>query len=283
LKKAFTLIELLVVIAIIAMVTAMLLPVVSRAKVTAQRTVCLSNMAELNLGCKMYTDDSGGQLVSSWPTDAATADNVNAYCWCPGWASTLPTPSGQNQTPQYSCTNQCALQQGKIWPYMNSANVYRCPADSRTVNGLPVVRSFSMNSWLNGSSRNDPTGISTFLTPQNDLTLTYTLFRREGQILQPSGIWRLIEADASTIGDSMFLVDMGLYNQTPDLPSTRHDNTYTLTFMDGHSEAVSLRAATAQWQKVANNASDPDWLFLKSITTFTNKSGNVEGLTHSKG
>jgi prepilin-type N-terminal cleavage/methylation domain-containing protein len=280
-KKAFTLIELLVVIAIIAMVTAMLLPVVSRAKVTAQRTVCLSNMAELNLGCKMYTDDNGGELVSSWPTDATTANNVNAACWCPGWASTLPPPAGRNQSCQYSCTNPYALQQGKIWPYMNSANVYRCPADARTVNGLPVVRSFSMNSWLNGSSQGDPTGVSTYFTPQNDLSLTYTLFRREGQILQPSAIWRLIEADASTIGDSMFMVDLGVYNQTADLPSTRHDNTYTLTFMDGHSEAVALRASVAQWDKVVAGGADPDWLYLKSITTFTNKSGNVEALRHS--
>ena len=67
--------------------------------------------------------------------------------------------------PQYNCTNVYALQQGAIWQYVKSAGVYRCPADDRSLGGMPVVRSYSMNSWMSGRSSGDPTGDSNFTTP----------------------------------------------------------------------------------------------------------------------
>jgi len=255
----------------------MLLPAVSKAKVAAQRTVCLANLQQLNLGCKMYSDDNNGQLVSGWPTGVKSG-TVNPYSWCPGNASANPQDASYGPVPQYSCTNQSALQQGKIWPYISSALVYRCPADVRNINGLPVVRSFSMNSWMNGRSQDDPTGYSTFETPQADQTLTYTLFRREGQILHPEQIWRLIEEDASSINDSMFVFDMGLINTATDLPSTRHGNTYALTFVDGHAENMVFRSPISQWDKVANKLPDADWVYLKTLTTFSNKSSTIDAM-----
>ena len=60
-KRGFTLIELLVVIAIIAVLAALLLPVLSAAKDRARRTICLNNLRQINLGLRMYCDDHAGK------------------------------------------------------------------------------------------------------------------------------------------------------------------------------------------------------------------------------
>jgi len=264
--KAFTLIELLVVIAIIAILAALLLPALSAAKAKARRIGCMNNLRQLDLACKMYAGDSNGRLVSSWPLGFDTYV-VNPYSWCPGWVSyTKPDGFDYGPDPEFNCTNVYALQQGAIWSYVKSAGVYRCPADDRNLDGVPVVRSYSMNSWLSGRSFGDPTGESTFVTPEADETLTYTLFRKENQIASPSAMWTMIDEDASSINDSLFLVDMSEQNGIVDMPSDRHGRSYELGFADGHLESVKMLAAASAWVDYTAGP-DPDWVKLKGWTT----------------
>ena len=61
-QRGFTLVELLVVIAIIAILAALLLPVLSRAKGAARRTVCISNTRQVNLALRQYADDHGDAI-----------------------------------------------------------------------------------------------------------------------------------------------------------------------------------------------------------------------------
>ena len=75
--KAFTLVELLVVIGIIGILAALLLPVLSRAKAKAQRSACMNNLRQINLGVRMYADDSSDAFPAprknNGPPDAFTA------------------------------------------------------------------------------------------------------------------------------------------------------------------------------------------------------------------
>src|SRR6266516_2590062 len=140
-SQAFTLIELLVVIAIIAILAALLLPALAKAKLKAQQIGCLNNYRQLQFCWQMYCDDNQDNLPANEAINISAnraALSVGANSWLQGnaWTDT-------------SLTN---IQRGALFTYNKSTGIYKCPADRSTVRdqaGLPRTRSVSMCMYMN--------------------------------------------------------------------------------------------------------------------------------------
>ena len=140
-RSAFTLIELLVVIAIIAILAAMLLPALGKAKLKAHQTACLNNYRQLQFCWQMYVDDN----VDGLPSNEAINISYNRAALSVGLDSWL-------QGNAWIDTSYTNIERGVLFAYNRSVGIYKCPADKSTVRDLgqiPRTRSVSMNMYMN--------------------------------------------------------------------------------------------------------------------------------------
>ncbi len=237
--RGFTLIELLTVIATIAILAALLFPILSKAKVKAQRTTCLSNLRQLGFAWALYRDDNSDYVVESYPGASATNPDV----WVKG-----------DMTKLSDAGNTDLIRQGKLFPYNSSVAIYHCSADqgvSICGKTVPTVRSYSMNCFMGAR---DPQG-----EPIPSTAPAYVPFFSKGSdIPHPDHMWVLIEEDQRSINDGFFVTDptARIWFDFPAISLARHNYSYVLNFADGHSEIWLCRDPRSM-QLSANKTEQP--------------------------
>jgi len=240
-QRAFTLIELLVVIAIIAILAAILMPVLDKAKQRALTAECLNNMKQLQTCYRMYVDDNNDFL----PLNAVggIVNGINSWI--------------TNSTVQTTVLFD-GIRSGVLYQYNQSDKIYRCPADLRTIatpatevlkarieygspgivaNSLePLTRTCSINFPLGGYNGAGTAGAGAILSTGVRAVVKFT------QIVSPNPtpaqMFVFVDENERSVDDGDFAMYPAGSGQNIwwNMPGSRHNKGTTWGFADGHVE-----------------------------------------------
>ena len=244
-RQAFTLIELLVVIAIIAILAAMLLPALGRAKSTAQSIACRNNLKQLQLGYTLYVNDNNDRLPASIISEVGSVQQSLKGSWVLGNAK--------------RDTNTTNIEAGVIFQSVGSPKVYRCPSDNSTVDGqrtLRRFRSYSQSGWVNAHNSGDAYG--NFFSEWPGLPTRFSSFPRSSL----SEVFTFIDEEEQSIDDgTLFMTNPWFFPSGNsdiwfNIPADRHNRGCNLSFLDGHVDhwrwkAPKVFSTYAGWAPVS--------------------------------
>jgi prepilin-type N-terminal cleavage/methylation domain-containing protein/prepilin-type processing-associated H-X9-DG protein len=200
-RKGFTLIELLVVIAIIAILASILFPVFGRARENARRASCQSNMKQLGLSFTQYIQDYDSRYPGAGQFQK----------WAPGaghWvALAAGTKVANDATPYDPTGSQVLVDQGALYTYTKSAQIYICPSN---LDARQKLLSYSMNCSMAGAM--------------------------DASIQSPANV--ILLCDEQNANDGFFYTGNATGGLSTDHLTDIHNGTFNLLFNDGHVKAI---------------------------------------------
>ncbi len=230
-KRAFTLIELLVVIAIIAILAAMLLPALSKAKAKAQAISCMNNCKQWGLAFRLYADDSEDKIPEEGNTVVPIVDPQNADAW---YNLVAPTIGQQAMTNLYQSGNP---------PIPGRGGIYACPSAPQPAAPPTTAKAYFMYGengriCVNKSTRPGPNKFSNIRKPTDTVVIA--------------------EADGAspTAGAAQS-------NVTGQYAIGRHTARGNFSFADGHASGAKTNdfiRTTAE-----SNSSSSEWAIERKI------------------
>lgn len=223
----------------IAIIAALLLPALSKARERGLAMVCLNNTKQLIVGLQLYTDDHDGFFPYNLAmAGSAMRTNLN-------WVNNVMSWDLSSDN-----TNLATIRQAALGPYVSgSPAVYRCPSDNvlsaaQAAAGWDFrIRSYSMNALVGNAGPASASG-------KNIHDLHYKQFFKVSQITRPSEIFVFLDEHPDRIDDGYFVNDESAAGSSSstgyssyvttsqswtDLPGSYHNRSAAFSFADGHS------------------------------------------------
>jgi prepilin-type N-terminal cleavage/methylation domain-containing protein/prepilin-type processing-associated H-X9-DG protein len=257
-NKGFTLVELLVVISIIALLMAVLLPALTKARKTAKRVICLGNLKQMVMGWMLYAENNDGKLVNGGQPWVDIPPLITEPYWCTPLPPLTtnddvggPYPAVRFDWDTGSLPYEervSLMKRGALYTYVKNVKMFRCQEAPKTTHRTFVMPCSMNAAWATGDQTCYP---------------TTKVAKRVGQITKSKE--RAVFFEERVISRDAFMFPIGSTCALCDVIDYMHGNGSNFGFADGHAEYHQWQCqVTLTWADTgvipATMATDTCWL-----------------------